>query len=90
MHQYRDRAAQGIPPVDRATLMAYNTGDLDQWETENSIVDATATRNYLAGQPRYPLPLDIAVAVYDWAAVYRARAAGTIDQRTGPGGVGGH
>lgn len=71
LHQYRDRGEQGIPPVDRATLMAYNTGDLNNWDTENSIYDSTVIKSYLAGQPDYPLDLDFAVAVYDWAAVYR-------------------
>ena len=71
LHQYRDRTVQGVPPVDRAVLMAYNTGDLGSWETENSIVDSAAIEAYTAGQPSYPLPLDLAVAVYDWAAVYR-------------------
>ncbi len=71
LHQYRDRVVQGVPPVDRAVLMAYNTGELGSWETENSIVDSAAIEAYTAGQPPYPLPLDLAVAVYDWAAVYR-------------------
>ena len=71
LHQYRDRAAQGIPPVDRAVLMAYNTGRLGEWETDNSIVDPSAIDHYVTDQPAYPLPLDLAVATYDWAAVYR-------------------
>lgn len=71
LHQYRDRREQGVPPVDRATLMAYNTGDLNDWNTKNSIYDSTVVKNYLAGQPDYPLDLDLAVAAYDWAAVYR-------------------
>ena len=71
LHQFRDRTAQGIPPVDRGVLMAYNTGNLDNWATENSIVDTVIARNYVVGQPPYPLPLDFAVAVYDWVAVYR-------------------
>lgn len=71
LHQYRDRTTQGIPPVKRATLMAYNTGNLNEWETENSIYDSTIVRSYLANQPPYPIQLDLAVAVYDWAAVYR-------------------
>ena len=57
--------------MDRAVLMAYNTGDLGSWETENSIVDPDAIDRYVSGQPPYPLPLDLAVAAYDWAAVYR-------------------
>ncbi len=71
LHQYRDRSVQGVPPVDRAVLMAYNTGDLGSWETENSIVDTSVINSYVEGQPTYPLPLDLAVAAYDWAAVYR-------------------
>lgn len=71
LHQYRDRSAQGTPPADRGTLMAYNTGALGEWATENSIIDAAALHNYLGDQPAYPLPLDIAVAAYDWALVFR-------------------
>ncbi len=71
LHQYRDRKLQGIPPVKRATLMAYNTGDLNSWETENSIYDSTVVSAYLKDQPPYPIKLDMGVAVYDWAAVYR-------------------
>ena len=74
LHQYRDRDRQGVPPVDRAVLMAYNTGDLDRWATENSIYAPAAAAAYLDGQPPYPLPLDLAVAAYDWAAVYRREA----------------
>jgi hypothetical protein len=71
LHQYRDTKTQGIPPVGRATLMAYNVGDLNRWDTENSIVDTNILKTYLAGASDYPLDLDLAVAVYDWAAVYR-------------------
>jgi len=71
LHQYRDTKSQGIPPVDRATLMAYNVGDLNRWETENSIIDTNILKNYLRGAPAYPLDLDLGIAVYDWAAVYR-------------------
>ena len=71
LHQYRDRKTQGVPPADRGVLMAYNTGDIEDWATDNSIIDTNALYNYLANQAPYPIPLDIAVAVYDWAAVYR-------------------
>ncbi|WP_157472102.1 hypothetical protein [Neolewinella persica] len=71
LHQYRAPRTQGIPPVGRATLMAYNVGDLNRWETENSIIDTNILKTYLSGAEPYPLHLDLAVAVYDWAAVYR-------------------
>ncbi len=71
LHQYRDREQQGIPPVDRVVLMAYNTGDLDRWDTENSILDPAIVDDYVEATPPYPLPLDLAVPAYDWAVVYR-------------------
>lgn len=71
LHQYRDRSTQGVPPVKRATLMAYNTGNLNDWSTENSIYDTAIVKAYLANQSPYPLKLDLAVAAYDWATVYR-------------------
>jgi hypothetical protein len=51
--------------------MAYNVGNLNAWETENSIVDTNILKNYLAGTKPYPIELDLAIAAYDWAAVYR-------------------
>ncbi|MEM6398392.1 MAG: hypothetical protein AAF741_18730 [Bacteroidota bacterium] len=71
LHQWRDYQEQGIPPVDRGVLMAYNSGDLDSWETENSILDTTASAYYLKPRPRYDLPLDIALPTYGWGAIYR-------------------
>ncbi|MEM9929887.1 MAG: hypothetical protein AAF840_08725, partial [Bacteroidota bacterium] len=71
LHQYRDVKEQGVPPVTRATLMAYNVGDLNLWATDNSIIDTTILKHYLAGTAPYPIQLDLALAVYDWAAVYR-------------------
>ncbi len=71
LHQYRDRETQGVPPVNRATLMAYNVGNLNAWETENSIVDTNILKTYLSGTGPYPINLDLAIAAYDWAAVYR-------------------
>ncbi|TXF90645.1 hypothetical protein FUA23_06000 [Neolewinella aurantiaca] len=71
LHQYRDRDTQGVPPLNRATLMAYNVGNLNAWETENSIVDTNILKTYLSGTERYPINLDLAIAAYDWAAVYR-------------------
>lgn len=73
LHQYRDSDAQGIPPVDRGTLMAYNVGDLNSWATINSQLDSNITASYLKRKSKksYPLPLDIALPYYEWAAIYR-------------------
>ncbi|PHI20199.1 hypothetical protein CEQ90_08385 [Lewinellaceae bacterium SD302] len=83
LHQFRDRKAQGIPPADRGSLMVYNVGDLNRWETENSIIDSNITTNYLtnAGQGEYPLALDLALPLYQWGAVYRqGKLAYLIDE----------
>lgn len=47
LHQYRDRASQGIPPADGGVLMLYGGEDL---------FDPALIEAYLQG-PEYPLPL---------------------------------
>lgn len=48
LHQYRDRATQGVPPADEGVLMLYGTGD--------RIVDEDLVTGYLKAAD-YPLPL---------------------------------
>lgn len=74
LHQFLDRKTQGIPPVDRGSLMAYNVGKLSDWNTTNSIIDSNITAIYLQPekpQKAYPLPLDIALPAYAWGTIYR-------------------
>ncbi|NJO86844.1 MAG: hypothetical protein HC821_01970 [Lewinella sp.] len=67
LHQFRRPAEQGLPPVDRGLLMAYNLGDLNQWESKNTILDTLISAQYLQPQPiAYPLPLDVALPYYEW------------------------
>ncbi|MEM7574130.1 MAG: hypothetical protein AAF433_14575 [Bacteroidota bacterium] len=70
LHQWRDVDLQGVPPVKRGVLMAYNSGDLQQWETENSILDTSISAAYLQAVD-YPLLLDVALPLYQWGAIYR-------------------
>jgi len=72
LHQFNAPQQTGIPPVERGTLMLYNTGDLDNPAEENSIFQAAAARRFLDNAPSdYPLPLDVALPVFSWALVYR-------------------
>ncbi len=71
LHQYAHPAQQGVPPVDRAVLMAYNMGELQDPATVNSILDTNISKQYLLPKHRYPLPLDIALPYYQWGAIYR-------------------
>jgi hypothetical protein len=72
LHQYKFPKQTGVPPVERGMLMFYNTGDLDDPNTQNSIFDLPSAQKYIQGAPQhYPLPLDIALPVFSWALAYR-------------------
>lgn len=71
LHQLKFFEKTGIPPVDRGMLMFYNMGDLEAWETENSILDPAAGKKYLTPDARYPLPLDFALPLFRWGVLFR-------------------
>jgi hypothetical protein len=86
LHQYRDRAAAGVPPVSRGLLMCYNVGDPRRAQTENAVLDAALVKGYVKGD-RYPLPLDVALPLFSWGAwftsdgQFRALLAGWDERR---------
>lgn len=63
LHQLNKKA----PPVDRGVLMLYNTGSLNNAETENSILDDKDVKPYLKEDISYPLPLSFAYPTFGWA-----------------------
>ncbi len=82
LHQFRDPDRTGVPPVDKGMLMAYNVGNVEKWETPDAILDTTLSAAYLTPQKgsrlhpgnavtHYPLPLDVALPLFRWGAVYR-------------------
>lgn len=68
--QYRDKDKAGIPPVDRAMLMCYNVSNPKYEDKGNAIASASVVQQYLKGGS-YPLPIDIALPIYSWAAMYK-------------------
>ena len=70
LHQLKFFEKTGVPPVDRGMLMFYNMGDLEAWETENSILDLETAEEYLTHH-RYPIPLDLALPVFRWGVLFR-------------------
>lgn len=66
---------QPAPPVDKGVLMVYNTGNLMQVTTENSIFSYDDIAPYLRGNrlARYTLPLDVAYPAYGWSVVFSER-----------------
>jgi hypothetical protein len=72
LHQYKFPEQTGVPPVDRGMLMFYNTGDIDNPNEQNSILQPKDLQKYLNGAPKqYPLALDLALPLFSWALVYR-------------------
>ncbi len=71
LHQVKYFERTGVPPVASGMLMCYNIGNLDEWATENSILDITLLQQYLVNFNRYPLALDVVLPLFSWAAIYR-------------------
>ncbi len=73
LHQFKYPDKTGIPPVDRGMLMCYNMGDLEDWGTENSIIDRSTANAYLhpASSIQYPLELDFALPTFRWGVLFR-------------------
>lgn len=69
-YKYPDKA--GVPPVDKGMLMCYNAGDLKNINSGNSIFSKSEVLSYLDVDKPYPLPLDYALPIFEWCAVYRA------------------
>ncbi len=71
LHQIKFFERTGVPPVARGMLMFYNTGELRNFETENSILDLKTAEKYLINFDKYPLPLDLALPLFRWGVLFR-------------------
>jgi len=69
LYQYKYPKKAGVPPVDRGMLMCYNAGNVKDPDAHNSIFDKPEVMSYLKADP-YPLPLDYALPVFEWALLY--------------------
>lgn len=63
---------QTPPPVDKGVLMVYNTGNLMELTSENSIFSYKDIEAYLRDDrlSRFDLPLDVAYPAYGWSIVF--------------------
>ncbi len=72
LHQVKNVVSSGIPPVEKAMLMCYNMGNLRKYGEQNSILDQHEMNLYLKDfLAQYPLQLDVALPIFDWAVVFR-------------------
>ncbi len=64
---------QTPPPVDKGVLMVYNTGNLMEMSTDNSIFSRKDIEPYFRDNrlANYSLPLDVAYPAYGWSLVFR-------------------
>ncbi len=70
LHQVKFLSQNGVPPADKGLLMCYNMGNLRHPQTKNSIIDETELKKYISHLDSYPLPLDVALPVFDWYALF--------------------
>jgi hypothetical protein len=71
LYQCKYKEKTGIPPVNRGLLMCYNMGNLKASQTGNSILDTEEMLKYTAQLKQYPLPLDIALPIFEWKVLFR-------------------
>lgn len=71
LHQIKYQEKTGIPPIDKGMLMFYNMGNLRDIETRNSIFESATAKKYHERGLNYPLPLDLALACFQWEVVLR-------------------
>lgn len=69
LHQVKDVAVMGVPPVKKGYLMCYATSDPRDGEKSNSILDIKLLKNYTQNLESYPINLDFALPLYSWGIV---------------------
>lgn len=70
LYPYKYRSKMGIPPVDKATLMCYNVNSVRTHSQKNNLFDLQEIKRYLNVIQAYPIPLDYALPIFDWTAIY--------------------
>lgn len=82
LHQVKNIASSGIPPVEKAMLMCYNMGNLRKYGAQNSILDEQQMNLYLKDDlEHHPLKLDVALPIFEWAVVFRNQKYAGISRR---------
>jgi hypothetical protein len=71
LNQVKYISSSGIPPVSRGMLMCYSMGNLKTVGDVNSILTATEAKKYLQHISTYPIPLDIALPLFNWCVLFR-------------------
>ncbi len=78
LHQIKYKEKTGVPPSKKGLLMCYNMGDIESFSTKNSILSPDILETYISNQTTYPIELDLALPIFQWALIYRLGALTTI------------
>ncbi|RYY71140.1 MAG: hypothetical protein EOO13_04140 [Chitinophagaceae bacterium] len=71
LYQVKYVTNAGVPPVKKGLLMCYNMGNLKDASISNSILDPATLEKYTTNLNSYPLPLDVALPLFDWYVLFR-------------------
>lgn len=71
LHQFKNPEQTGIPPVDKAMLMFYNMGEVNDYSEKNSILNLEIAKKYLQTAEDYSIPLDFALPLFRWGCIFR-------------------
>ena len=70
LHQVKDKALMGIPPVEKVYLMCYSTSSPLETSDKNSILDVNILKSYLSKLEEYPIKkIEVALPIYSWGIV---------------------
>ncbi|MEN4761415.1 hypothetical protein ABEG63_13840 [Chryseobacterium sp. C39-AII1] len=70
LHQVKDKAQTGIPPVAKVFLMCYSTSSPLENSDKNSILDVNILKSYLSKLEEYPIKkIEVALPIYSWGIV---------------------
>ncbi|AZA53113.1 hypothetical protein [Chryseobacterium sp. G0201] len=70
LHQVKDKAQTGIPPVEKVYLMCYSTSSPLENADINSILDVNTLKSYLSNIEDYPIKkIAVALPIYSWGIV---------------------
>lgn len=71
LHQVKYAKQTGVPPANYVALMYYNMSEVRDIDTQNYVLDHKIGKQYLQNFQQYPLPMVLALPLYQQVRVIR-------------------
>ena len=71
LHQVKYAKKTGVPPANYVVLMYYNMSEVRDIDTRNYVLDHAVGKRYLQNFQQYPLPMELALPLYQQVRVIR-------------------